>query len=87
MAADIHVDQVGKTFDPSEVSIKAGETVFFHNGDDVTHNINIFDADDNPDDKGLQKPGEDIKQTFDKPGAYMARCSIHPKMKMSIDVK
>ena len=86
-AADAHVDQVGKTFDPSELQLKAGDTITFHNSDDVTHNINVFDSDDNPDDKGLQKPGEDIKHTFTKPGEYLARCGIHPKMKMNIEVK
>jgi plastocyanin len=87
VAADAHIDQVGKTFDPRQVTVKVGETVFFHNSDDVTHNINIIDTDDNSDDKGLQKPGEDIKQLFDKAGTFTARCAIHPKMKMSIDVK
>ncbi len=59
----------------------------FVNHDDVTHNINVIDEDDNATDKGLQKPGEAIDQMFDKAGKFMIRCSIHPKMKMTIAVK
>jgi plastocyanin len=38
-------------------------------------------------DKGLQKPGETINQLFDKSGKFVVRCSIHPKMKMTVTVK
>ncbi len=86
-AADVHVDQVGQKFDPNTVSLKVGDTVHFKNGDDVTHNINVIDGDDNADDKGLQKPGQEITQKFDKAGSYMVKCAIHPKMKMSVEVK
>jgi len=86
MAADVDVDQVGQRFSTGSVSIKKGDKVLFKNSDDVTHNINIFDADDNPDDKGLQKPGEIVAVLFDKAGTFSARCAIHPKMKMTISV-
>lgn len=86
-AADIAVDQIGQKFDPNSVTLKVGDTLHFKNGDDVTHNINVIDGDDNADDKGLQKPGQEIAQKFDKPGSYLVKCAIHPKMKMSVEVK
>ena len=47
----------------------------------------IFSADDDVEDKGLQKPGQDIKANFAKAGKYKVRCSIHPKMKMTVTVQ
>lgn len=86
-AADVPVTQSHTTFDKEEQTVSVGDTVVFQNKDDVTHNIQIVDGNDDVDDKGLQKPGEDIKVTFDKPGAYKVRCAIHPKMKMTVTVK
>jgi cytochrome c peroxidase len=86
-AADAAVDQAGQKFSQPSLSIKAGDTVTFHNKDDVTHNINIIDSDGIPEDQGLQKPGEDIVKKFVIPGHYSVRCQIHPRMKMSIDVQ
>lgn len=86
-AADVNIDQVGQKFDPKSVTIKVGDTLKFHNSDDVTHNIQITDADGNNEDAGLQKPGQDIAQTIDKAGTYSVHCAIHPRMKMTVEVK
>ena len=86
-AADTSVDQVGQKFSMPAVTIKAGDTLHFLNRDDVTHNINITGSGDDADDKGLQKPGEMIDQKFPTAGEFMVRCSIHPKMKMSVKVE
>jgi plastocyanin len=86
-AAEIAIDQLNKTFSQPALTIKKGDKVAFKNGDDVTHNITIVDADDNGNDKGLQKPGETISETFTAAGTYVARCQIHPKMKMTIKVE
>ncbi len=85
-AKETSVDQVGQKFSAATLSVEVGDTVVFHNRDDVIHNINIIDAEGVPDDQGLQKPGEDIEKTFQVPGHYTVRCQIHPRMKMSIDV-
>ena len=66
-AAETTVTQSQTTFDVDEATIKAGDTINFSNKDDVTHNIQVIDAEENLDDKGLQKPGETIKATFAKP--------------------
>jgi len=86
-AADSTVTQSHTSFDTDEITVKAGDTISFINKDDVTHNIQVTDSDDNNDDKGLQKPGETIKETFAKPGEYKIHCAIHPKMKMKVTVQ
>ena len=86
-ADETPIDQVGQKFSQSTVSIKVGDTVAFHNQDDVTHNINVTSPSGSPEDQGLQKPGETISKKFDAPGKYEIRCAIHPRMKMSVEVK
>jgi plastocyanin len=84
--SDVAVDQKGLRFTKSEVSVAVGASVHFHNSDDVTHNIMTIDETDEPEDHGLQKPGEIISAKFDRAGDYQVRCAIHPKMKMSVKV-
>jgi plastocyanin len=86
-AADTTVTQSHTTFDVDSATLKTGETITFTNKDEVTHNIQIVNADGDVDDKGLQKPGQDIKETFAKAGTYKIRCAIHPKMKMVVSVQ
>lgn len=86
-AADATVTQSHTTFDVDNLSLKPGESITFTNKDDVTHNIQLVNGDGDTEDKGLQKPGQDIKATFAKAGDYKVRCAIHPKMKMTVSVK
>ncbi len=86
-AADMNIDQVDKKFSTDSASIKVGDTISFNNKDDVKHNLNVIDPDDNADDKGVQDPGQTTKVTFSKAGEYQVRCRIHPRMKMTVDVK
>ena len=83
---DTLVDQRGLRFSQQSVSIKVGDTLHFHNNDDVIHNIMVLDADDEATDEGLQKPGEVITAKFEQAGEYQVRCAIHPKMKMTVSV-
>jgi plastocyanin len=85
-STDGDVDQKGLRFTKPAVAIPIGGTVHFHNSDDVIHNIMTIDANDEPEDQGLQKPGETISTKFDKAGDYQVRCAIHPKMKMTVKV-
>lgn len=86
-AAETNVNQSHTSFDVDEVTIKKGDTVIFNNHDDVTHNIQVVNSDGDADDKGLQKPGQSIKETFSQAGSYKVRCAIHPKMKLKVEVK
>ena len=80
------VDQKGLRFSKASAAIAVGGTMHFHNGDDVIHNIMTIDVNDEPEDQGLQKPGQTISTKFDKAGTYQVRCAIHPKMKMTVKV-
>ena len=86
-AAVTQIDQIGQKFSKSSLAIGVGDHVQYMNQDDVQHNIKVIDADDDEDDKGLQKPGETIDVAFAKLGRYTVRCAIHPKMKMTVDVR
>lgn len=85
--ADADVTQADQTFSQESVTLKAGESINFINKDTVTHNIKIINAGGDTEDKGLQKPGEVIKEKFDKAGEYKVRCGIHPKMKIAVTVQ
>lgn len=80
------VDQAEQRFSQSSLRLHVGDRVRFLNQDDVTHNISIVDADGNATDQGLQRPGQAIETAFDKAGRFVVRCSIHPRMRMTIAV-
>jgi plastocyanin len=86
-AASVTIDQAGQQFSEKSVALASGDSLVFANRDDVTHNINIIDDDDDATDLGLQKPGESLNHKFDKAGKFKIRCSIHPSMKMVVNVK
>ncbi len=86
-AATTTIEQSGQQFSEKSVTLKIGDSVTFANHDDVTHNINVINDDDDATDLGLQKPGENLTYKFDKAGRFKVRCSIHPSMKMSANVK
>jgi len=87
-AATMTVGQHGLVFTRSSASLAKGDRIVFTNEDDVIHNIHIFGpGTDDSTDLGLQKPGATLTYKFDKAGAYMVRCSIHPSVKMAVSVK
>jgi len=86
-AGNLTVDQSGQQFSEKSVSLKPQDTLTFANHDDVTHNVSIVDDDDEAVDLGLQKPGQSLSHLFDKAGRFKVRCSIHPSMKMTVNVK
>jgi plastocyanin len=83
-AAVVGIDQAGQQFSRKAITIKAGDTIRYQNGDDVIHNINVIDAADLIRDMGLQKPDAHIDVLFDKAGKFNVRCGIHPRMKMVV---
>ena len=77
-AAEITMGSDGNlVFAPNELSIAAGESVTFTNGDLPPHNVVFLD---NPE---LSHPdlmflgGEEIQITFDEPGDYEFQCEPH----------
>ncbi|MFI4935887.1 MAG: cupredoxin family copper-binding protein [Caulobacterales bacterium] len=72
------------TFDPMTVTVPAGGTVTWTNGDDVPHTVRAVDG------AFHSKPidtGESFSFTFAAPGVYAYFCSIHPKMLGKVIVK
>ena len=86
-ASDMTVSIAHLSFDMDAATIKAGETITFTNNDDAMHNLQVVNAEGAVGDKGLQKPGQDIKAKFAKAGSYTVRCALHPKMKMKVKVE
>ena len=80
------VSQAGKTFAPSRVRLKAGQTLTILNDDTRTHNVRIFDPrmDFN---SGAQEPKESVTIRFPERGTFEAFCGIHPSMRLRVDVR
>ena len=92
VAATVHastttIEQSGQQFSEKTATLSVGDSITYANHDDVTHNINVINDDDDATDLGLQKPGETLTYKFDKAGRFKVRCSIHPSMKMTVNVK
>ena len=84
LAADLSVGQQNQTFSMPSMNVHVGDKVTFNNQDDITIKGG---ADGDAEDLGLEKPGKSVNYTFDAKGAYRVICSIHPKMKMTINVQ
>ncbi len=83
-AESLNISQIDKKFDPETVTAKVGDTIVFVNDDKVAHNILISKIRYN---SGLQKPGQSAELALDEAGTFKVRCGIHPKMKMTLEVK
>lgn len=80
------VDQKGREFSQTEITIKPGEKIVFKNSDDVTHNV-FSNSKVNPFHIKIQQPGSSSTVQFDNEGVTEVRCAIHPKMKLLVTVK
>ena len=85
-AAEYKVMQKGKKFSPSTLNIKVGDTVVFIIDDKNRHNV-YSRTDGHKFNIRKQKPGDASGRTFDKPGKIAIKCAIHPKMRLTINVK
>lgn len=90
-AEEITVTQTNKTFMMNNVkvenlTIKAGDSIRFLNGDPWFHNIfslselKTFDL-------GSYPKGQSKSVTFEKPGHADIECAIHPGMLLKLEVK
>lgn len=85
-AEDHSVIQKDRTFSQAEITVKPGDTITFKNTDDVTHNV--FSMTSGMEfDLRRQAPGASSVVPFTKEGTAEVRCSIHPKMKLIVNVK
>lgn len=85
--ASTTIAQKDKTFSQESVTVKAGEKVKFINDDNVTHNLTVKSPTGAIKAGVQEKPGEEVEFVFDDIGVNEVRCLIHPKMKISVEVK
>jgi cytochrome c peroxidase len=81
------ISQKDKIFSQESAAVKAGEKIKFVNDDSVTHNLTVKTPGGVTKPGIQEKPGDEIELAFDEIGTYDVRCLIHPKMKMSVEVK
>ncbi len=85
-ATTFKVTQRGRAFQPSEISVKQGDTVQFINDDgDLLHHA-YLNSDKFSFDTGDQEPGSKSDVVFSKKGDFTVLCGIHPKMKLVVHV-
>lgn len=71
-------------FNPSELSVKAGDLVTWVNDDSVSHTI-VSDSGSEIESPVLSN-GQEYSHTFSQAGTYNYHCSIHPIMKGTVTV-
>ena len=77
-AVDITMGSGGNlVFEPSEVTISAGDTVTFTNGDLPPHNMVVADHPELSHSDLAFVGGESFTVTFDEPGDYEFQCEPH----------
>jgi plastocyanin len=63
-------------FDPSAITIAAGQTVTWTNHDNFTHSVRLTDQGNRT--IGVMHPGQHVSFAFTTPGTYRYDCSFHP---------
>ena len=82
--ASIQVTIKDFMFSPTSLTVKAGSTVTWTNGDDEPHTVV---SDDKLFRSGSLDTNESFKFRFEKTGTYHFTCSIHPQMVGTIVVQ
>jgi plastocyanin len=84
-ATEYLVEQKDKKFTKEVLKVKVGDSVVFKNQDAFNHNIFSL-SDIKSFDLGSYPQGQARTVTMDKPGKVEVECSIHPDMKMVVEV-
>jgi len=96
--ADASVNTALLAFDPKDVRIKAGQTVSWVGGDNITHvlvegtydvgadGLRTKETDDKAFSLRLTKKGQQVTHTYDKAGTFTYFCSIHKGMNGTVTV-
>ena len=76
------VSQDRLTFSPKELRVRAGERIYFWNGETAVHNL-VFD-------KSARSPdmeaGDVFVWRFTTPGEHTVTCDYHPQMRLRVTV-
>ena len=96
--ADVSVSTALLAFDPKDVRIKAGQTVGWVGGDNITHvlvegtyevgadGLRTKETDDKAFSLELTKKGQQVSHTYDKAGTFTYFCTIHKGMNGTVTV-
>ena len=89
--ASNEVSMASIQFDPSEITVDAGQTITFVNDESVPHDVHKTSG-PGPDfasgDPGGMQEGDTFELTLDEPGTYEYVCQVHaPGMSGSITVR
>jgi len=74
----------GFAFGPAKLTIGAGQSVTWTNGDDSPHQIALAQSQER---STVLLKGQSHSQAFAAPGVYEYTCGLHPNMKGTVEVK
>lgn len=80
------IHQRGRAFSATEVDVAQSQSVIFTNDDLFVHQIYVsdpgfkFESDE-------QQPGTTVQVPFTKAGTFNVMCRIHPKMRLTVNVR
>ena len=86
LAAEVTVIQKGIAFQPTQITVKPGDSVMFVNQDGFGHNV-FSESAGGAFDIGLQQPNQRTAVPFRRDGTFDVLCRIHPKMKLKVTVQ
>jgi plastocyanin len=76
------MDQRALKFKPSELTARAGEKVYFHNGESALHTVTI----NGKNESGSMRRNDLYVWTPPAAGEYRITCDFHPQMKATVTV-
>ena len=81
----VQMDQLGMEFLPPVLLATVGQPVHFHNGEDILHNVRVYNIDTRETAFNISTPiGGTYEHYFDTAGTYRVACDIHPQMGASV---
>ena len=80
------INQKGKTFIPSKLTVHKGDTITFENSDPFAHNA-YTDDEANEFDVGMQATGKETTMTVKAVESFSVECAIHPNMLLEVTVE
>ena len=81
------MDQLGLAFTPTQLLVRAGETVTFTNSETIAHNVHVAFSDNDSTVLHVDTdPGGGADLLMDREGGYEVTCEEHPGMRAFIYV-
>ena len=81
------VSQKGRAFTPALLEVQRGDSIAFVNDDGELLHHAYLDSDRFSFDTGDQGPGSKTVVAFPTTGTFTVMCGIHPKMKLTVQVR